>query len=94
MSLNGKTGASMRLIAILCAVALAGCAASVDRIQTGDGRTGYNIECGGSAYSWAKCYKAATKACPTGYDVLSRDGSTTQTNYGPAVDRSMVVACK
>lgn len=84
----------MRWFAILGAVVLAGCAANVDRIQTGDGRTGYNIECGGSAYSWAKCYKAAAKACPTGFDVLSRDGATTPSNYGPVVDRNMIVACK
>ncbi|SEH41117.1 hypothetical protein SAMN05192544_1001303 [Paraburkholderia hospita] len=79
---------------VIGAALLAGCAAGVERMQTPDGREGYSIECGGSAYSWAKCYKAATKACPAGYDVLTRDSSTTPTNYGPLVDRNMVIACK
>jgi hypothetical protein len=63
-------------------------------MRTGDGRDGYAISCDGSAYSWAKCYKAAAKACPAGYDVLDRDSNTTATNYGPNVSRSVIVACK
>jgi hypothetical protein len=63
-------------------------------MPTADGRDGYNIECGGSAYSWAKCYKAAAKTCPSGFDVLDRDSSSTASQFGPIVNRSMVVACK
>ncbi|KDR25974.1 hypothetical protein BG60_26565 [Caballeronia zhejiangensis] len=78
----------------LVIAALAGCAASVDQIQTGDGRNGYSISCNGSADSWTKCYRAATQACPAGYDVVDRDSSSTPTAYGPMVTRSMTIACK
>jgi hypothetical protein len=78
----------------LVAALLSGCAASVERMPTADGRDGFNIECGGSAYSWAKCYKAAAKTCPSGFDVLDRDSSSTASQFGPVVNRSMVVACK
>lgn len=79
---------------LVSAALLGGCAASVEPMRAGDGRDGYAISCDGSAYSWAKCYRAAAKACPTGYDVLDRDTNTTATAYGPNVSRSLVVACK
>ncbi|CAN7472954.1 hypothetical protein [Paraburkholderia hospita] len=80
----------------LAAVAalLSGCAAGIDPMPTADGRAGYNIECGGSAYTWAKCYKAAAKVCPAGFDVIDRDSSSTPTNFGPLVERNLIVACK
>jgi hypothetical protein len=85
----------MKAALVILAAALAGCSATVQKIPTPDGKSGFQVSCDGSASDWPACYEAAAKACPGGsYDVLNRDSNSTPSAYGPIVRRSMAIACK
>ncbi|CAJ0711578.1 hypothetical protein LMG8323_01625 [Ralstonia mannitolilytica] len=82
------------LFVLMLPLALTACAAVVEPIAGPNGRQGYEISCDGAAYSWSKCYNAAAKTCGGAYDIISTNGTSTPTAYGPLVTRSLVVSCK
>lgn len=80
---------------------LSGCAVSHQTVMP-DGRKGYSINCSGSAMSWNYCYEKAGEQCPTGYDILSKDGDV-NAGFGAGngwaagaagSTRTLLVACK
>src|SRR4051812_3774484 len=81
---------------------LAGCATS-DDVYLPDGRTGYTINCSGSALSWDLCYSKAGEICQAkGYEIVAKDGeqgaTVAGTQYGvfgnTTANRSLMIACK
>lgn len=77
--------------AILCAViGLSGCA-SAQRVQLSGSTAGYRVSCSGIQHRLADCYTKAAQVCPAGYDVISKDLSTTVLN---PFQRSMLVSCR
>ncbi len=76
--------------------ALAACAApTVKPMTTPDGKQGFLVKCDGSADDWSTCYAEANKACNgRAYKVIDRSETSTPTNYGPIVRRSLITECK
>jgi hypothetical protein len=87
-------GNVMQRIAILLVIVLAGCAATVNRTRTADGRNGATISCNGLTATWKKCDRAAAKVCPGGFDVIDRQEKKTYTDTGSFMSRTLVVSCK
>ncbi|MCB8881777.1 hypothetical protein ACELLULO517_16125 [Acidisoma cellulosilytica] len=75
---------------LLAAASLAGCA-SAQRASLPDGRPGYKVSCSGIQHTLADCDAKAAKVCPTGYDIASKDLTTTVLN---PFQRSMLVSCR
>ncbi len=69
----------MRSIALAAAVlTLTGCAITSEQYLA-DGSKGYGISCNGWANSINTCFEKAGQLCGSrGYEVLNRDGSTSQ----------------
>lgn len=84
----------MRSIAILLLVVLTGCAASVNRTRTANGRDGAIISCNGLTATWKTCDRAAARTCPRGYDVVDRQEKKTYIDSGSYMSRKLVVSCK
>lgn len=61
----------MRIATVAAFCVLAGCT-TITPIQRPGGHTEYAIACG-AASGWNICYDRANKACPSGYDTLSKD---------------------
>jgi hypothetical protein len=75
---------------LLAAIALAGCA-SAQRASLPGGGQGYMVSCSGIQLTLADCYAKAAKVCPTGYDVATKDLTSTVLN---PFQRSMLVSCR
>lgn len=75
---------------LLALVALAGCA-SAKPVSLSNGRSNYQVSCSGIQLTLADCYAQAAKACPSGYDVASKDLTSTVLN---PFQRSMLVSCR
>lgn len=75
---------------LLAAALLAGCTRARP-VTAPDGGQGYAIDCSGIQHQLADCYARATKACPSGYNVLSRDLTSSVLN---PFQRSMLVSCR
>jgi hypothetical protein len=73
-------------IALLSALALAGCATSTP-IRTPSGDTAHLVQC---HHDLLACYKTADRLCPVGYEVVdARDG---RNGFGYS-ERYVVVRC-
>jgi hypothetical protein len=84
----------MRRSAILLAVLLAGCGATVKPTPMTNGRDGAVISCDGLLYNWKICDRAARKTCPRGYDIVDREEKKNHTDYGSYTTRKLVVSCR
>lgn len=61
---------------LVTALPIAGCS-SLDRVRFADGSSGYQASCPGFGDNYTRCYEKAAAACGSaGYDLMSRDGST------------------
>lgn len=74
---------------------LTACAAdpTTKGITLPNGEAGLIVTCDLAAGDWGICYDAARKACNGTYKILDKNESTTPTQYGPLVKRSMEVKC-
>jgi hypothetical protein len=77
-------------VILLAAASLAGCA-SAKQIALPGGRPGYMVSCSGIQLTLADCYAKAAKVCPAGYDITSKDLTSTVLN---PFQRSMLVSCR
>jgi hypothetical protein len=59
---------------LLTAAALAGCASNTKAISFSDGTQGLVATCGGATTTWVACYDTAYSTCPSGYEVVEREG--------------------
>jgi hypothetical protein len=75
---------------LLAAASLVGCASAQQASLPGGGE-GYKVDCSGIQLSLADCYAKAAKVCPAGYDVASKDLTSTVLN---PFQRSMLVSCR
>jgi hypothetical protein len=75
---------------LLAAASLAGCA-SAQRAPLPGGGQGYMVSCSGIQHTLADCYAEAAKVCPAGYDVATKDLTSTVLN---PFQRSMLVSCR
>ncbi len=79
-----------RIAFLLAAALLAGCA-SAQRAPLPGGGQGYMVSCSGIQLTLADCYAKAAKVCPAGYDVATKDLTSTVLN---PFQRSMLVTCR
>lgn len=68
----------MKLFGILVTtVFLAGCASgplsSKPDLESSGKQQGIELTCSGGYKTWVDCNKAAVKACPQGYEILSKE---------------------
>lgn len=91
----------MRVLMLLGAVALTGCATSKTTYLP-DGSTGHVIDCSGTALNWGYCEKKAGDLCKQqGYSIVSRSGDQGAVASagvfggfaGSVISRSMTVKC-
>lgn len=108
-------GDSMKYFVAALALVVAGCSSAneagmtmggtrASQFPTGDGRSGWAINCDGAAVSITACYNRASALCPKGFDPISQNqqnsGGTVVANpWGGAtiiqgVSRTLMVACK
>ncbi len=75
---------------LLAAASLAGCA-TAQKASLPGGAQGYMVSCSGIQLTLADCYAKAAKACPSGYDVATKDLTSTVLN---PFQRSMLISCR
>jgi len=86
----------MRLLYLSIAlVFLAGCAAkpTVKAVTLPNGGQGLYLTCDLAASDWTACYELATESCGGKYEIVDKSETSTATEYGPIVRRSMMVEC-
>ena len=85
---------------LLFLIVLSGCTTAKPTV-TPDGRRGVSIDCTGQS-SWSSCYQKAGQVCPSGYEVVSKDGDDGNMvavgnkdgfSSSQIATRSMLVAC-
>lgn len=90
-----------RILIVLVALAIAGCAATAKEVKRG--KRGIHINCSGLSSSWDKCYAKAATSCGTpGYKVIAKSGDAVEDpgdypfGLNPAgyTSRSMIIVCK
>jgi hypothetical protein len=79
-----------RTVLLLATVALTGCA-SAQRASLPGGGQGFMVSCSGIQHTLADCYAEAAKVCPAGYDVATKDLTSTVLN---PFQRSMLISCR
>jgi hypothetical protein len=87
----------MKRLSVLGLVLVASCASGPRTFPLPDGRTGYLVECNGSANSIASCYSYAAEVCGGKYEVVGQDSSTgivaVNGIVGPLMKRSVQFTC-
>jgi hypothetical protein len=78
-----------RTAVLLAAISLTGCASAQVASLPGGGQ-GFKVSCSGIQLTLADCYAKAAKVCPAGYDVASKDLTSTLLN---PFQRSTLVSC-
>lgn len=91
-----------RLIFLLFASLLAGCASSSKTFDA-EGKEAYVLNCSGTARNWGMCYEKAGEICGAkGYETVQTSGdtgwvaggSTSGFAGGSTISRSMTIRCK
>lgn len=81
---------------------LSGCAAAHKTVLP-DGRKGISLNCSGPLMTWNACYEKAGDACPSGYEIVAKDGDGgngmaygNRNGFGASSSntRTLMVACK
>tara|TARA_B110000967_G_scaffold196998_1_gene228226 strand:- start:472 stop:747 length:276 start_codon:yes stop_codon:yes gene_type:complete len=67
---------------------------TASEITMPSGVKGFVVSCGGTANSWASCYKKASTSCPSGYNILEKDEERVIIVDSPGINRTLVISCR
>jgi uncharacterized protein YceK len=79
---------------ILFLLAVSGCAETVKQVTLPSGRLGFYVTCENGNSDWSTCHEEARKVCNGNYTVSDKAETSTATQWGPLVKRSMMVDCQ